>query len=67
VEAVEEGTTALLSEERDVAGLAENIAQLLENPTLRHNMGVEGRMRVEKHFDVRKQCAKLESIYAELS
>ena len=67
VEAVEEGTTALLSEERDVAGLAENIAQLLENPNLRHNMGVEGRMRVEKHFDVRKQCAKLESIYAELS
>jgi colanic acid/amylovoran biosynthesis glycosyltransferase len=67
VEAVEEGTTALLSTEKDVAGLTENIAQLLENSTLRHNMGAEGRKRVEEHFDVRKQCAKLESIYAKLS
>lgn len=66
VEAVEEGTTALLSEEKDVAGLADNIASLLENSTLRHNMGVEGRTRVEEHFDIRKQCAKLELIYDEL-
>jgi glycosyltransferase involved in cell wall biosynthesis len=66
VEAVEEGTTALLSEEKDVAGLADNIASLLENSTLRHNMGIEGRKRVEEHFDIRKQCAKLELIYDEL-
>ena len=67
VEAVEEGTTALLSDERDVIGLAENIAQLLENSTLRQHMGMAGRKRVEENFDVRKQCAKLESIYAKLS
>ena len=67
VEAVEENSTALLSDEKDVAGLAANIAQLLDNSTLRHNMGVEGRKRVEQIFDVRKQCAKLETIYAELS
>jgi glycosyltransferase involved in cell wall biosynthesis len=67
VEAVVEGETALLSEEKDVAGLAQNIADLLENQSLRHNMGKAGRERVEQHFDVRKQCAKLESIYAECS
>jgi len=67
VEAVEEGITALLSEEKDVAGLAENIAALLENSNLRHHMGKAGRERVEKYFDLRKQCAKLESIYAKLS
>ena len=67
VEAVDEGETALLSEEKDVTGLARNIAQLLENSTLRHNMGRKGRERVEQHFDVRLQCAKLESIYAECS
>ena len=50
-----------------MAGLTDNIASLLENSRLRHNMGVEGRRRVEQNFDVRKQCAKLESIYAELS
>ena len=67
VEAVEDGVTALLSEERDVAGLAENIARLLENPDLRRNMGLAGRKRVEKHFDLRKQCANLETIYDAIS
>jgi glycosyltransferase involved in cell wall biosynthesis len=67
VEAVEDGVSALLSEEKDVAGLAENIATLLENSELRHNMGVAGRRRVEEHFDLRKQCAKLETIYDKLS
>jgi glycosyltransferase involved in cell wall biosynthesis len=67
VEAVEEEKTALLSAEKDVSGLTENIARLLENSTLRHNMGAEGRKRVEENFDVRKQCAKLEMIYAKLS
>ena len=66
VEAVEDGVSALLCEEKDVQGLADNIASLLENPTLRHNMGQSGRARVEQGFDLRKQCAKLESIYAKL-
>ncbi len=67
VEAVDEGETALLCDEKDVTGLARNIARLLENSTLRHNMGQNGRERVEQHFDVRVQCAKLESIYTECS
>ncbi len=67
VEAVDEGSTALLSDEKDIVGLARNIADLLENTGLRHNMGMAGRKRVEQYFDVRKQCAKLESIYAECS
>ena len=67
VEAVEDGVTALLSEEKDVTGLTENIATLLEDSSLRHNMGEAGRRRVEDHFDLRKQCAKLETIYDKLS
>jgi len=67
VEAVEDGVTARLSEEKDVAGLAEAIASLLEDSRLRRDMGVAGRRRVEEHFDVRKQCAKLELIYDEVS
>ena len=66
VEAVDDGVTALLSEEKDVAGLADSIASLLENTTLRRDMGAAGRQRVEQYFDVRKQCAKLELIYDEL-
>ncbi|MCP4469934.1 MAG: glycosyltransferase [Gammaproteobacteria bacterium] len=67
VEAVEDEVSALLSDEKDVAGLAENIATLLENSNLRHDMGLAGRKRVEQHFDLRKQCAKLETIYDKLS
>ncbi|MEM7562858.1 MAG: glycosyltransferase [Pseudomonadota bacterium] len=66
VEAVVENETALLSDEKDVAGLADNIAQLLENDSQRHHMGRLGRARVEQHFDVRKQCAELEKIYRKL-
>jgi len=66
VEAVEEGVSALLSEEKDVAGLADNIATLLECQSLRQSMGEAGRARVEQHFDLRKQCSKLEAIYAKL-
>jgi glycosyltransferase involved in cell wall biosynthesis len=63
VEAVEDGVTALLSDEKDVTGLADNVASLLENSNLRHTMGLAGRRRVAEHFDLRTQCAKLESIY----
>ena len=67
VEAVEDGVTGLLCEERDVEQLAENIAALLDNSGLRHNMGQQGRLRVTQHFDIRKQCASLERIYREVS
>ena len=67
VEAVADGETGLLCAEKDVAALADNIAQLLENPALRHQMGERGRARVEAHFDIRKQCARLERIYDEIS
>lgn len=64
VEAVEDGVSALLSEEKDVAGLADNIAQLLQNADTRQQMGTAGRRRVEHQFDIRKQCVALEAIYA---
>jgi glycosyltransferase involved in cell wall biosynthesis len=64
VEAVEDGKTALLSDEKDPTGLARDISTLLDDSRLRQAMGLEGRRRVERYFDVRKQCAGLESIYA---
>lgn len=67
VEAVADGSTGLLCPEKDVDALADNIQSLLENETLRHTMGQQGRERVETLFDVRKQCAKLEQIYDSLS
>ena len=63
VEAVADEISGLLCDERDVDGLAANIETLLENPKLRYDMGRQGRERVEREFDVRKQCARLERIY----
>ena len=67
VEAVADGETGLLCAEKDVAALAENIATLLDNSSLRHQMGERGRARMEAQFDIRKQCALLERIYDEIS
>jgi len=66
VEAVADEKTGLLCEEKDVDGLARNIATLLENQSLRNDMGIQGRRRVEQDFDIREQCAKLEQIYDKL-
>ena len=67
VEAVEDGETGLLCEEKDVATLADNIDSLLSDSTKRQAMGKQGRKRVENLFDVRKQCKLLELIYDEVS
>ncbi len=67
VEAVEDEITGLLCEEKDVSSLAENIDTLLQSETLRRKMGKKGRARVESHFDIRKQCRLLESIYDNVS
>ena len=66
VEAVADGKTGLLSEEKDVAGLAEDIDSLLGDAAARQEMGRQGRARVENLFDVRKQCKLLEDIYDEV-
>lgn len=63
VEAVDDGTTGLLSEEKDVEGLVEGISYFIENPGIRRDYGNRGRERVEQKFDIRKQCLLLEDIY----
>lgn len=62
-EAVIDGVTGLLSEERDVISLARNLDLLLSNCELRRQMGYHGREHVEKNFNIRKQSRRLERIY----
>lgn len=63
VEAVKDGVTGLLADEKDVAALAENIACFIDSHTTRIEFGSRGRERVERKFDIRKQCLLLEDIY----
>ncbi len=63
VEAVADGETGLLCAEKDIEALADNIEILLNDESLRRKMGIAGRARIERDFDIRKQCGKLEAIY----
>jgi colanic acid/amylovoran biosynthesis glycosyltransferase len=63
-EVVVDGKSGLLSPERDVDSLAENLERLVAEPALWEPMGRCGRRHVEENFDVRRQVARLEEIYS---
>jgi glycosyltransferase involved in cell wall biosynthesis len=49
-ETVIHGETGFLVDPGDAAGLAQYVIMLLRDPELRNQMGVAGRVRVERHF-----------------
>ena len=63
-EVVIPGESALLSPERDVDGLAENLARLVAEPRKWEAMGKAGRAHVEAQHNVRVQVARLEELYS---
>ena len=58
-ELVEDGSTGLLVPPGDAPSLAGALQRLAESPDLRREMGRAGRLRVEEHFDLRKNVARL--------
>jgi glycosyltransferase involved in cell wall biosynthesis len=52
--------------ERDVAGLAAAVLELAAAPERWPSMGHAGRAHVEQRFDLTRQVAALEALYAEL-
>jgi len=60
------GESALLSPERDVDALAENLARLVAEPDKWEAMGRAGRAHVEAHHNVRLQVPKLEQLYSQI-
>jgi len=65
-EAVEHGVTGFLAQERDWHGLAEYIALLARDLDLRRKMGLAGRARVLRLFDLETQTELLEEMYSEV-
>jgi colanic acid/amylovoran biosynthesis glycosyltransferase len=57
------GKSALLSKEKDIDGLAKNMAYLLENQQLWEDMGQEGRQFVEKYHNIKIEINELEKKY----
>ena len=65
-EVVIDGQTGLLSKEKDVAMLANNLEKLVKEPDLRRKMGYAGRKNIADNYDLSNQAQKLEKIYASL-
>lgn len=66
-DAVLDGVTGLLHDERDSDGLAESMAHLLEHGAIRRSMGNAARAHVEKNFNLSRQSALLSEMYRAIS
>ena len=62
-EVVEDGATGFLVDEKDVDGLADRLARLLNDPALRARMGRAARAKMQREFDNQTQVAELEALY----
>lgn len=58
-DAVEDGRTGLLVEERDTSAFAAALARVAGDPALRGRLGAAGRARVEREFDLERCAARL--------
>lgn len=65
-EAVLDGQSGYLTNERDIDALAEKLCLLLGDRHLRERMGMAGREHIEKEFNIVTQVQKLERIYDRL-
>jgi len=65
-ECILDGRTGFLVPERDAHALAQRIAELLDDPFRRRQMGIAGRELVERQFDLQRQTEALESLYDSL-
>jgi colanic acid/amylovoran biosynthesis glycosyltransferase len=60
------GYNGLLSEEKDILSMAENIIRLIENPDSRLQFGQMGRKVISEKFDSSRVLPQLENIYQSL-
>lgn len=63
-EAIEEGKTGYLVEERDVAGMAEAVGRLLNDQALWTAFSARAPLLVAERFDLRRQTGMLEDYYS---
>ena len=62
-ELIEHGTDGLLVEPADAAAIADAIERLLRDPELASSMGLAGRRKVERLFDVRCNTTRLLGLF----
>jgi colanic acid/amylovoran biosynthesis glycosyltransferase len=62
-QAVDDGVTGLLAPEKDVRALSRHLQSLLNAPERAAALGLQGRARVLRDFDIRRRTAELEDLY----
>ena len=65
-ENVEDGVTGFVVPRRDAGALADRLARLASDPTLREQLGSSARRRAETRFDVEYQLDRFEELYRDL-
>ena len=62
-EVVLDGETGLLGPVDDVSALAANLVALMDDPTLRDQLGRRGRRRVLDHLNAQRMADDVEAVY----
>jgi colanic acid/amylovoran biosynthesis glycosyltransferase len=65
-ECILDGSTGFLVPECDEHALSERMAELLEDPVKRRQLGIAGRALIERQFDIDRQTEVLEKFYDSL-
>jgi glycosyltransferase involved in cell wall biosynthesis len=64
---VEEGRTGFLAGARDPETMAQRITELAANPQLRCEMGLQGRRKVESHFNLSAMVESYSRLYTSVA
>jgi hypothetical protein len=65
-EGIINGNTGFLSPEKDVSDVAEKLEMLINNPSLRLEMGQLGRKHIEERFNSKNEIEKVEKLMRDL-
>ena len=65
-ELVKDGHSGLLTEPRDVNGLADALQKLHDNPALRRKLGKAGRRFVQEEFNLEENTQKLFDLFTDV-
>jgi glycosyltransferase involved in cell wall biosynthesis len=63
---VNDGVTGLLVSPKSPAAIADAVSRLIEDPTLRHQLGNAGRVYVSRHYNWDDNAAQMQRVYDSL-
>lgn len=66
-ELVENGVSGILVPPKNPVAIADAIIKILENPTLAKNMGLAGRKKIKKDYNITTEVKKLEKMFKNIS